>query len=97
MDREDFRRAAEIIGKHDTVIIHRHTHPDGDAIVSQTGLKHILKKAFPEKRILAVGDDPGRYGFITDSTPESVSDSEYENALAIVLDTSSPELISDKR
>lgn len=97
MDREDFRRAAEIIGKHDTVIIHRHTHPDGDAIGSQTGLKHILKKAFPEKRILAVGDDPGRYGFITDSTPESVSDSEYENALAIVLDTSSPELISDKR
>ncbi len=97
MTKEDFKRAAEIIKKHDTVIIHRHNHPDGDAIGSQTGLKHILKKAFPEKNVYAVGDEPGRYGFITDSQPDAVSDSEYENALAIVLDTSSPELISDDR
>ncbi|MGN0906928.1 MAG: bifunctional oligoribonuclease/PAP phosphatase NrnA, partial [Bullifex sp.] len=97
MTKEDFIRAAEIIGTYDTVIIHRHTHPDGDAIGSQTGLKHILKKAFPGMKVYSVGDDPGRYGFITDSMPDTVSDSEYENALAIVLDTSSPDLISDER
>jgi phosphoesterase RecJ-like protein len=28
----------------DRIIIHRHTTPDGDALGSQIGLKHILKQ-----------------------------------------------------
>ena len=35
----------------DTIIIHRHNRPDGDAMGSQIGMKHILKENFPEKTI----------------------------------------------
>lgn len=77
------------------IIIHRHLKPDGDAIGSQVGLRDILRHNFPEKEILIVGDSPARYGFIEGSTPDTVEDAAYENALAIVLDTSAKALISD--
>ena len=81
----------------DRIIIHRHTHPDGDALGSQIGLKHILLENFPEKEILMVGDGAGRYGFMKDSVMDDVPDSAYEGALAIILDTSARHLISDDR
>jgi len=85
------------IRQFDRIIIHRHMKPDGDAIGSQTGLKGILQENFPEKEIYAVGDAPGRYGFIADSTPDTVTDAQYEGALAIILDTGAAALISDDR
>lgn len=92
-----FEKIIDLVKSHNTVIIHRHSNPDGDAIGSQVGLKHILKDAFPKKEILAVGDGAGRYSFIADSAPDEVADEKYESALAIVLDTSAKSLISDQR
>ena len=92
-----FKRILQEIKNHETVIIHRHCNPDGDAIGSQIGLKKLLQENFPEKRIYAVGDDPKRYAFVEDSTPDEVSDESYENALAIVLDCGASALISDER
>ena len=37
------------IKKYNRIILHRHNKPDGDAMGSQIGLKHILKENFPEK------------------------------------------------
>ncbi|MCM1289928.1 MAG: bifunctional oligoribonuclease/PAP phosphatase NrnA [Corallococcus sp.] len=90
-------QAWQSISKYDTIIIHRHKNPDGDAIGSQTGLKLVLKHNFPEKKIYAVGDDPKRYGFVEGSVPDEVADAEYENALAIVLDSADTHLVSDER
>ena len=92
-----FEQILDEIRQYDTIIIHRHKSPDGDAIGSQIGLKHILRDAFPEKTILAVGDPAGHYDFMADSVMDEVPDSAYENALAIVLDTSAKKLISDER
>ena len=92
-----FEKFLELIKSHSTVIIHRHSNPDGDAIGSQVGLKHIIKEAFPEKEVLSVGDSAGRYSFIKDSEQDDVPNEKYENALAIVLDTSAKSLISDDR
>ena len=92
-----FEKILELIKNHKTIIIHRHSNPDGDAIGSQVGLKHIIKESFPEKEVLAVGDSAGRYSFIKDSAPDEIADEKYENALAIVLDTSAKSLISDDR
>ncbi len=92
-----FEQILDAIRKADTVIIHRHKNPDGDAIGSQVGLKHILKDTFPEKTVLAVGDAAGRYAFMEDSVMDEVEDSVYTNALALILDTSAKALISDSR
>ncbi len=92
-----FEAILEQIKAFDTIIIHRHKNPDGDAIGSQVGLKHILRDTFPGKTIYAVGDDAGRYSFMADSVMDQVPDGLYENALAIVLDTSAKHLICDER
>ena len=92
-----FEQVLECIKKYDTIIIHRHKNPDGDALGSQIGLKHILRDSFPEKRVLVVGDMTARYSFMEDSIMDTVEDSEYDGALAIILDTSAKALICDDR
>lgn len=81
----------------DRIIIHRHKNPDGDAMGSQIGLKHILLENFPEKEVYMVGDRAGRYGFMEDSQMDEIPDTLYSGALAVILDTSAKHLISDER
>ena len=92
-----FEQALKLIKKYDNIIIHRHLNPDGDAIGSQVGLKHLILDNFPNKRVYTVGDAAKRYSFVDDSVMDNVADETYENALAIVLDTSAKALISDDR
>ena len=92
-----FTELLKQIQAHDTIIIHRHKNPDGDALGSQIGLKHILKDNFPGKTIYVVGDSAGHYSFMDDSVMDEIPDEIYADALAIVLDTSAKHLISDDR
>lgn len=92
-----FEAIKKAVEEHETVIIHRHATPDGDALGSQVGLKHLIKENYPGKAVYAVGDGAGRYAFMADSVMDEVPDAAYENALAIVLDTSGRTLISDSR
>ena len=90
-------KAFDAIKNHDVIIIHRHSNPDGDAMGSQLGLKHVFKANFPDKKIYAVGDSAGRFSFMEDSGMDEINDEFYEGALAIVLDNSAKSLISDDR
>ncbi|MBO7178692.1 MAG: DHH family phosphoesterase, partial [Clostridia bacterium] len=97
MQKNDFEKIIDAIKAYDTIIIHRHSSPDGDAIGSQVGLKKVLKANFPAKRIFAVGDNAGRYSFVDESVMDEISDSEYEGAFAILLDMGASHLVSDER
>ena len=92
-----FQELLNEIKNHQTIIIHRHKNPDGDALGSQLGLKCIIKENFPEKTVYVVGDSAGHYGFMDGSTMDEIADEVYADALAIVLDTSARHLISDER
>ena len=92
-----FEKLLEDIRKYDRIVIHRHKNPDGDALGSQIGLKNLILDNFPGKDVRAVGDAAGRYAFMEQSEMDAVPDEFYEGALAIVLDTSGAELISDDR
>ena len=92
-----FEQLLQEIRSFDRIIIHRHSNPDGDALGSQIGLKHILLHNFPGKEIFVVGDEARHYAFMEDSVMDVIGDEAYENALAIVLDTSAKKLISDHR
>ena len=92
-----FTQLLDKIKEYETIIIHRHSNPDGDALGSQIGLKNILKENFPEKKVYVVGDMTARFSFMEGSEMDVIDDSVYENALAIVLDTSASHLISDDR
>lgn len=92
-----FEAVLQEIKKYSKIIIHRHTSPDGDALGSQIGLKHILMDNFPDKEIYVVGDDAKRYAFMDGSTMDELSDEAWIGALAIILDCGASSLISDER
>ena len=92
-----FEQILSCVKAYDRIIIHRHQNPDGDALGSQIGLKHILQDSFPQKQSLRVGDMTPRYAFMEDAVMDTVADEDYKDALAIILDTSAKALISDDR
>ena len=92
-----FEAILDAIREYDTVIIHRHSRPDGDALGSQIGMKHIIRENFPEKTVYTVGDEARFFSFMEDSVMDDIPDSAYQGALAIILDTASTHLISDER
>ncbi len=92
-----FEKIFELLNQYDRIIIHRHKNPDGDAIGSQVGLKHLILENLPGKEVYCVGDAPRRYDFIENSKPDEIPNGLYNGALAVILDLSAPELISDER
>ena len=92
-----FEQVLTEIKNYDRIIIHRHSSPDGDALGSQIGLKHILQDNFPNKEIYVVGDDAKRYSFMDGSIMDVIDDSLYEGALAFILDCGASSLVSDDR
>lgn len=92
-----FEPILQAISRFDTIIIHRHSRPDGDALGSQIGLKHLILENFPGKTVYCVGDEAGFYSFMEDTVMDEIPDSAWEGALALVLDCGSEHLISDDR
>jgi len=92
-----FESILKAIEAHDTVIIHRHGRPDGDAMGSQLGLKYLLTENYPQKIVHMVGDEAGFFGFMEGAKMDEIPDSTYADALAIILDCGASHLISDDR
>ena len=87
----------QAISEFQTIIIHRHSRPDGDALGSQIGLKHLILENFPGKTVFCVGDEAGFYSFMADTIMDEIPDSAWDGALAMVLDCGGEHLISDDR
>ena len=92
-----FQEILQAIQEYDRIILHRHGRPDGDAMGSQIGLKHIILHNFPGKEVYMVGDKPGFFGFMEGAQMDDIPDSAYAGALAIILDCGSKSMISDDR
>ena len=92
-----FQEILNTIKEFDTIIIHRHGRPDGDAMGSQVGMQQIILENFPGKTVYMVGDNPGFYGFIEGSQMDEIPDSTYEGALAMILDCGSKSMVNDDR
>ncbi len=92
-----YKELLEEIKKYDTIVIHRHSNPDGDAIGSQIGMKHLLMTNFPEKKVYVVGDEAGRYSFMDEAVMDEVDDSVFSEALSIVLDCGGENMVNDER
>ena len=92
-----FKEVIETIRKYDRIILHRHSTPDGDAMGSQIGMKYLILENFPHKQVYMVGDQPGFFRFMDGAQTDTIPDSVYNGALAIILDAGSSSMISDKR
>lgn len=83
------------IEKYETIIVHRHVRPDPDAYGSQCGLVEILKVAYPDKHIYAVGKEDPSLHYLR--RLDQISDDVFKGALIIVCDTANAERICDER
>ncbi|WP_303974637.1 bifunctional oligoribonuclease/PAP phosphatase NrnA [Streptococcus merionis] len=83
------------IKRYNTIIIHRHSNPDPDALGSQVGLQKLLQRNFPEKTILVTGRDEPTLLWL--AKMDVVPDNLYEGALVIVTDTANMARIDDQR
>lgn len=86
----------EKIREYKNIIISRHVRPDGDAVGSTLGLARILRLTFPEKQVYVVNGDYAEYtAFLgnEDAQPDAAC---YAGSLAIVIDTATPDRISNK-
>ncbi|KRN04200.1 DHH family phosphoesterase [Holzapfeliella floricola] len=81
-----------LIEKYETIIVHRHENPDPDALGSQGGLVAAIKAGFPDKKVLKAGGEVGNLDWF--STMDNVSESDYEDALVIIVDTANRPRIS---
>ena len=92
-----YKKILEEIKKYDSIVIHRHSNPDGDAIGSQIGMKHLIMTNFPEKKVYVVGDEAGRYSFMDEAVMDEVEDSVFAESLSIVLDCGGENMVNDER
>ncbi len=77
----------EKIKQYNSIVITRHTRPDGDAIGSSKGLCEALRLTFPNKDIRVINTDHSQHLSFLGSEDEQVDDDFYNDALVIVLDT----------
>lgn len=89
-----YTKLLEKIAMYDTIIIHRHKEPDLDALGSQLGLRALIVENYKNKNVYCVGDE-NQYSFI--GTMDTISDSVYDNALAIITDVAGENRVSDQR
>ncbi len=91
-----FQEALKLIEAYDTIILHRHAYPDGDALGSQMGLARLIKDNYPAKTVYVVGDVATRLPFVQVQFDE-IPDEVYRNALAVILDCGAAHMICDDR
>lgn len=90
-----FPKIYEKIQQYQTIILHRHTSPDPDALGSQAGLARSLKLRFPDKKILCAGEnDEGDLAWI--NSMDKVTEADYQGALVITTDTGNIARIANK-
>ena len=82
------------IQEYQTIIIHRHTNPDLDALGSQIGLCEALKETYPSKNIYMVGEE-NRFSFV--GKMDTIEDQLYNDALVIICDVAVGRMVSDTR
>ncbi|MBR2987841.1 MAG: bifunctional oligoribonuclease/PAP phosphatase NrnA [Clostridia bacterium] len=82
------------IKEYDRIFLFRHIRMDGDCTGATKGLQALLKASFPEKEIHLLDNQSSGYLAFLGEDEKEAEDSFYEGALAIVLDTATPDRIS---
>lgn len=94
--RKAIKDILKVIKKNDVITIYGHINPDGDSFGSGLALRDLIKLNFPEKKVYTIGyglnqfyDRFGKYDEVDDKT--------IAESLAVILDCSEVERVSDQR
>ena len=95
--KKDFKDIFKLIKKYDTITIFGHINPDGDCYGSSLALRELLRLNFPKKKVFSLaGTLPQLEQRL--AMQDVVEDDEIiKNSLAILVDVSETERVSDQR
>ena len=96
--KKEFSLVLRQIKKYDKIAIFRHIMPDFDALGTQFGLATWIKENFPKKDVKILGDNHVTFtprGLFPET--DKVSDSWFDNFLAIIVDVGDKKRIADPR
>lgn len=85
------------IKQYDRIAIFRHIRNDGDCVGASKGLKEIILASWPEKEVYLVDQDTAEYLAFLGPEDQEVDDQVYASCLGIVVDTATPDRISNKK
>ncbi len=97
MNREVKEQILSKIKEYGRIYIFRHMRPDGDCLGGSKGLKAIIKESFPEKEVYIIDDQSSEYLAFLGEDDGEVPDEAYADSLAIVVDTSDMDRISNQK
>ncbi len=97
MNYEKMRTILEKIKEYDRIFIFRHMRMDGDCVGATKGLRAILKLTFPQKDIRIADFQHSDFLAFMGADKEEIPDSDYVDALGIVLDTATGERVSNQK
>ena len=94
---KNIKEIFKLIKSYDTITIFGHINPDGDCFGSSLGLRELIKLNFPKKKVYSLaGTLPQLESRLT--KPDVVTDDNIiKNSLAILIDVSETERVSDQR
>ncbi len=97
MNNENMRVILNKIKQYDKIFLFRHMRMDGDCVGATKGLRAILKLTYPEKDIRIADYQHSDFLAFLGEDKEEIPDSEYADALGIVLDTGTAERVSNQK
>ncbi len=97
MSCEKMRAILEKIKAYDRIFLFRHMRMDGDCVGATKGLRALLKLTFPQKDIRIADFQHSDFLAFMGDDKEDIPDSDYADALGIVLDTATAERVSNQK
>lgn len=97
MNTETKRNVLEKIKEYDSIVVARHSRPDGDAIGSSAGLREVLRASFPGKDVRLIACDDSDYLSFLNVKYDEADETFLRSSLALVLDTATADRVSDDR
>lgn len=85
-----------VIKKYDTITIFGHINPDGDCFGSSLALRNMLRDSFPNKKVYSLAGNLPQFKERL-GEQDVVDEETIKNSLAIILDCSEVERVSDQR
>ncbi len=86
-----------LIKKYDVITIFGHVNPDGDCYGSSLALRELIRINFPKKKVFSLAGTLPQFEERLAKQDTNVDDELIKNSLAILVDVSETERVSDQR
>ena len=94
---KDIKEIFKLIKKYDTITIFGHVNPDGDCYGSSLALRELLRLNFPKKKVFSLAGTLPQLEKRLTTQDTNVDDELIKDSLAILVDVSETERVSDPR